>query len=306
MKFIIIKRYKHTIIGFNQVNIPKISWYPGHIAKAEKKLSEVIKRVDLVIEVRDARIPLSTGHPHLNQWIKNKKHILVINRSDMIAPETINNWNKWFKKDDIYPLWSDAKNGKGIKEICKSAQESRLSIDNRRLSRGMKVRPIRALTLGFPNVGKSALINRIAKKKVVESARKAGLTRNLRWIRLENGIDLLDAPGVIPPNLENQKSALNLALCDDIGEAAYEIESVATEFIKIILKLKEDKNANISLTKISNRYGVDILKNFDSPHEWIDLAALKHTSGDRRRMAHKLLEDYRSQLLGKIALEVPI
>ena len=288
------------------MEIPKIQWYPGHIAKAEKKLSEVINRVDLIIEVRDARIPISTGHPHLNKWITNKKHILVINRSDMIAPETINNWNKWFQKDDIYPLWCDAKRGIGIKEICKSARESRLSIDNRRLSRGMKIRPIRALTLGFPNVGKSALINRIANKRVVESAKKAGVTRNLRWIRLDSGIDLLDAPGVIPPDLENQKSALNLALCDDIGEAAYEIESVAIEFIKLICKLNKDKNANISLTKISRRYGVDLQKSLDSPYKWIDLVALKHTSGDRKRMANKLLEDYRNQMLGKIALEVPI
>ena len=287
------------------MDIPKIQWYPGHIAKAEKKLSEVINRVDLVIEVRDARIPLSTGHPHLNQWINNKKHILVINRSDMISQNTIDSWNKWFKNNDEYPHWCDAKRGIGIKEICKSTKESRLSIDNRRLSRGMKIRPIRTLTLGFPNVGKSALINRIANKRVVESARKAGVTRNLRWIRLDSGIDLLDAPGVIPPNLEDQKSALNLALCDDIGEAAYEIESVAIEFIKIISKLNKDKNANISLKKISNRYGVDITKGFKNPSEWINLAASKHTSGDRRRMAYKLLEDYRNQMLGKIALEVP-
>jgi len=258
-----------------------------------------------VIEVRDARIPLSTGHPHLNKWINNKKHILVINRSDMISPNTINSWNKWFKNNDEYPHWCDAKRGIGIKAICKSTKESRLSIDNRRLSRGMKIRPLRALTLGFPNVGKSALINRIANKRVVESARKAGVTRNLRWIRLDSGIDLLDAPGVIPPNLEDQKSALNLALCDDIGEAAYEIESVAIEFIKIISKLNKDKNANISLKKISNRYGVDITKGFNNPSEWINLAASKHTSGDTRRMAYKLLEDYRNQMLGKIALEVP-
>ena len=287
------------------MDIPKIQWYPGHIAKAEKKLSEVINRVDLVIEVRDARIPLSTGHPHLNQWINNKKHILVINRSDMISQNTIDSWNKWFKNNDEYPHWCDAKRGIGIKEICKSTKESRLSIDNRRLSRGMKIRPIRTLTLGFPNVGKSALINRIANKRVVESARKAGVTRNLRWIRLDSGIDLLDAPGVIPPNLEDQKSALNLALCDDIGEAAYEIESVAIEFIKIISKLNKDKNANISLKKISNRYGVDITKGFERPSEWIDIVASKHTSGDRRRMACKLLEDYRNLMLGKIALEVP-
>ena len=193
------------------MDIPKIQWYPGHIAKAEKKLSEVINKVDLVIEVRDARIPLSTGHPHLNKWINNKKHILVINRSDMISPNTINSWNKWFNAKDQYPHWCDAKRGIGIKEICISAKESRSSIDDRRLSRGMRIRPIRALTLGFPNVGKSALINRIAKKRVVDSARKAGVTRNLRWIKLESGIDLLDAPGVIPPNLEDQKSALNLA-----------------------------------------------------------------------------------------------
>ena len=169
----------------------------------------------------------------------------------------------------------------------------------------MKTRAIRVLTLGFPNVGKSALINRIAKKRVAESARKAGVTRNLKWIRLDSGLDLLDAPGVIPPNLEDQKSAINLALCDDIGEAAYEIESVAIEFIKIISSLKEDKDANISLKKISNRYGVDIIKGFENPFDWINDAASKHTSGDRRRMSHKLLEDYRNQLLGKIALEVP-
>jgi len=146
---------------------------------------------------------------------------------------TITSWNKWFNEKDQYPHWCDAKRGIGINEICKPAKESRASIDARRISRGMKIRPIRALTLGFPNVGKSALINWIAKKRVVDSARKAGVTRNLRWIKLDSGIDLLDAPGVIPPNLENQKSALNLALCDDIGEAAYEIESVAIGFIKI-------------------------------------------------------------------------
>ena len=287
------------------MDIPKIQWYPGHIAKAEQKLSEVINRVDLVIEVRDARIPLSTGHPHLNKWTKNKKHILVINRSDMISKNTITSWDKWFKDKSEIPHWCDAKRGVGIKEICKSTKESRSSIDIRRLSRGMQIRPIRVLTLGFPNVGKSALINRIAKKRVTDSARKAGVTRNLKWIRLDNGIDLLDAPGVIPPNLEDQKSALNLALCDDIGEAAYEIESVAIQFIKIISKLNQYKDANISEKKITNRYGVDIKKGFKNPSDWINEAASKHTSGNRRRMAHKLLEDYRNQMLGKIALEVP-
>ena len=161
------------------------------------------------------------------------------------------------------------------------------------------------MTLGFPNVGKSALINRIANKKIVESARKAGVTKSLRWIRLANGIDLLDAPGVIPPDLEDQKSAINLAICNDIGEASYDIENIAREFIRILSKLHTNRNANISLNKISLRYGINIQKGFKNPDEWFKIASEKHTSGDRRRMAHKLIEDYRNQMLGNISLEIP-
>ena len=288
------------------MELPRIQWYPGHIAKAEKKLTQIINRVDLVVEVRDSRIPLSTGHPHLNKWIQDKKHILVINRSDMISNECINSWKDWFTQKNIVPLWCDAKKGHGINEIFYAITKARVSIDERRLSRGMKIRPIRALTLGFPNVGKSALINRIANKKVAKSARKAGVTRDLRWIRISNGIDLLDAPGVIPPYLENQKSALNLALCDDIGEAAYDLDFVAIEFIKMIEKLSKNKNSNISLKKISNRYGTNINEGFKDPNKWLFLTAEKHTSGDRRRMANKLLEDFRNQFLGNICLEIPL
>ena len=287
------------------MEIAKIQWYPGHIAKAEKQLSETIKRVDLVIEVRDSRIPLSTGHPHLNNWIKNKKHLLVLNRQDMISSESIESWTNWFINKDIYPFWCDSKKGTGIKELYKAATKLRESIDNRRLSRGMKIRPIRALTLGFPNVGKSALINRIANRKVAMSARKAGVTKNLRWIRLGSGIDLLDAPGVIPPSIENQYCALNLAFCDDIGEASYDYGTIAIEFIKIIGKLHKNKLSNISLSKISQRYGVDISEGFEDPEKWINLVSQKHTSGNKQRMANKLLEDFRTQMLGNICLEVP-
>tara|TARA_B100000575_G_scaffold292765_1_gene302046 strand:+ start:1145 stop:2017 length:873 start_codon:yes stop_codon:yes gene_type:complete len=287
------------------VTIPKIQWYPGHIAKAEKKLKEMIKRVDLVIEVRDARIPLSTSHQHLDNWIKDKKHLLVINKSDMISKSAIKIWTQWFREKKQTPFWCDSKKGVGIKEICKAAAESRLSIDKRRKLRGMNSRAIRALTLGFPNVGKSALINRIANKRVVESARKAGVTRSLRWIRLNTGIDLLDAPGIIPPNLDDQKSALNLAICDDIGEAAYDLDSVAKEFIRIILQLQSNPISNISIPQISQRYGIDFNNKLKCPDQLIKFASEKHTSGDSRRMASRLLEDFRTQMLGKICLEVP-
>ena len=287
------------------MEIPKIQWYPGHIAKAERKLTESIKRVDLVIEVRDARIPLSTGNIHLNKWIKGKKHILVLNRSDMISSNAKEKWTNWFISININPLWCDSKKGTGVKAICNAATNHRLSIDKRRKARGMQIRPIRALTLGFPNVGKSALINRIANRRVVQSARKAGVTRSLRWIRLENGIDLLDAPGIIPPDLKDQKSALNLAICDDIGEAAYDLHGVSKEFIKILSNIHNNPIANISVTEFSNRYGIDLSIGFKDPDKWIKLAAEKHTSGNERRMANRLLEDFRTKMLGQICLEVP-
>ena len=287
------------------MEIPKIQWYPGHIAKAERKLTESIKRVDLVIEVRDARIPLSTGNIHLNKWIKGKKHILVLNRSDMISSNAKEKWTNWFISININPLWCDSKKGTGVKAICNAATNHRLSIDKRRKARGMQIRPIRALTLGFPNVGKSALINRIANRRVVQSARKAGVTRSLRWIRLENGIDLLDAPGIIPPDLKDQKSALNLAICDDIGEAAYDLQGVSKEFIKILSNIHNNPIANISVTEFSNRYGIDLSIGFKDPDKWIKLAAEKHTSGNERRMANRLLEDFRTKMLGQICLEVP-
>ena len=287
------------------MELPKIQWYPGHIAKAEKKLTKIINRVDLIIEVRDARIPLSTGHRHLNKWINNKKHLLVINRSDMVSKAAIQAWTIWFNKKNISPIWCDSKRGLGVDEINSSSKKLRLSIDDRRLSRGMKIRPIRALTLGFPNVGKSALINRIANRKVVKSEKKAGVTKDLRWIRLGNGIDLLDAPGVIPPDIDNQKAAVNLALCDDIGEAAYDTEIIAREFISIISQLYKKNTANISLNKISKRYGIDLVEGFHNPDQWINEVAKIHTSGDIRRMSKKLLEDFRNQMLGNISIEVP-
>ncbi len=144
-----------------------IQWYPGHIAKAEKQLNDTLEKIDLVIEVRDARIPLATSHPCLEKWIRNKKHLLVINRRDMISSSAIQNWNQWFKKQEQEIFWCNAKDGSGAKQIKKAAIDLGNELNIRRQSRGLKNRAVRTLALGFPNVGKSALINRLVNKKVV-------------------------------------------------------------------------------------------------------------------------------------------
>ena len=283
----------------------KIQWYPGHIAKAEKQLTKHLEKVDLVIEVRDARIPKSTSHPHLNRWIQGKKHLLVINREDMISTNTQSAWNKWFTDQGNNPIWCNAKNGKGVKHLHSEAIRAGLEINKRRESRGMLNRPVRALTLGFPNVGKSALINRLAGKKVVESAKRAGVTRTLRWVRMGQKLDLLDAPGVLPPRLDDQASAIRLAICDDIGQGGYDVESVAIELLKLIFRVTNQNQSGIKVDLVENRYGVNFKKIGMTENEWLLAVSQLHTSGNKTRMAQRILDDFRKTLLGLISLEVP-
>ena len=287
------------------MNKQLIQWYPGHIAKAEKQLKEHLNKVDLVLEVRDARIPLATSHPYLQKWLKGKKQLLVINRKDMINIDAHQAWDKQFRSEGKVPWWCDAKAGTGVHQLKQAALRAGQELNQRRLDRGMKNRAIRVLTLGFPNVGKSALINRLVKKKVVSSSRKPGVTRSLRWIRLGQDLDLLDAPGVLPPRLENQNAALKLAICDDIGQAAYDTEQVAINFISLLEELEHIKESGITSMCLENRYGIFFNHRIKDKSSWLLAAAERHTSGDTMRMSQRLLDDFRKNLLGNISLELP-
>ena len=287
------------------MNKQLIQWYPGHIAKAEKQLKEHLNKVDLVFEVRDARIPLSTSHPYLQKWLRGKKQLLVINRKDMINRDAHQAWDKKLRSEGKVPWWCDAKAGTGVLQLKQAAIRAGQELNKRRLDRGMKNRAIRVLTLGFPNVGKSALINRLVQKKVVSSSRKAGVTRSLRWVRLGQDLDLLDAPGVLPPRLEDQTSALKLAICDDIGQAAYDTEQVAINFMHLLEKLENIQEAGIKSMCLQNRYGIFFNGSITDKSSWLLSAAERHTSGDTMRMSQRLLDDFRKNLLGNISLELP-
>ena len=287
------------------MNKQLIQWYPGHIAKAEKQLKEHISKVDLIFEVRDARIPIATSHPYLQKWLRGKKQLLVINRKDMINREAYQVWDKKFRSEGKVPWWGNAKAGTGVSQLKQAAIRAGQELNQRRLERGMKNRAIRVLTLGFPNVGKSALINRLVQKKVVSSSRKAGVTRSLRWVRLGQDLDLLDAPGVLPPRLEDQKAALKLAICDDIGQAAYDTEQVAINFMSLLEKLESMKEAGIKSMCLQNRYGIFLNESIKDRSSWLLSAAERHTSGDTMRMSQRLLDDFRKNLLGNISLELP-
>ncbi|CCQ68029.1 50S ribosomal subunit maturation GTPase RbgA (B. subtilis YlqF) [Crocosphaera watsonii WH 0402] len=170
--------------------MPFIQWYPGHIAKAERQLKEQLNRVDVIFEVLDARIPLASHHPDVPGWIGDKPRLVVLNRTDMIPESVRQGWLNWFAAQGETLYCTNAKQGKGIKALKKAAQAAGVQMNERRQQRGMRPRAVRAVVIGFPNVGKSALINRLLGRKVAASARRAGVTRQLQWIRISDALEL--------------------------------------------------------------------------------------------------------------------
>jgi len=278
------------------MSTPPIQWYPGHIAKAEKALQEQLRRVDVVLEVRDARIPLATEHPKVKQWIGEKERVLVLNRMDMVPDQAQQAWTAWFKAQGELPIFTDAQHGKGINAVKRAAQVVGETVNQRRRDRGMLDRPVRAVVIGFPNVGKSALINRLLRQRVVDSARRPGVTRQLRWVRVSDQIELLDAPGVLPSRLEDQDAALKLAICDDIGEAAYDNQRVAAVLIDLL-------NQHRGTAILSKRYALPLGEL--TGESYLHALAVQNFKKDVERAARHVLNDFRVGQLGAIALETP-
>jgi ribosome biogenesis GTPase A len=275
---------------------PLIQWYPGHIAKAEKQLKEQLKRVDVVLEVRDARIPIASHHPQLEEWIQDKPRVIILNRIDMIPDRLQTEWRSWLKERSQTPYFTNAKQGKGIQAVKMAAQKAGAAMNQRRSDRGMRPRPVRAVVIGFPNVGKSALINRLVGKNVVVSERRAGVTRQLQWVRISPEIELLDAPGVIPWRIENQDNAIKLAICEDIGEAAYDNQLIAAAMVDLFSKLGFDEI-------LQTRYHLNSTEITGEAYLY-DLAE-KSYQGDKEKVARQLLQDFRTGVMGAIPLELP-
>ena len=283
---------------------PPIQWYPGHIAKAEKALKEQLKLVDVVLEVRDTRIPLATHHPKVKEWVGSKARVLVLNRVDMILPAARHLWLKWFQEQGEEVYFTNAQDGKGVPDVAKVMQKAGIEINQRRKNRGMLPRPVRACVIGFPNVGKSALINRLVKRRVVESAARPGVTRQLRWVRISEQIELLDAPGVIPAKLENQLAALKLAICDDIGDASYDNQRIAAALVDLLKNLAANSLPDVlPENPLLARYELDPI--IVTGEEYLHTLAQLRYQGDVERTARQLLTDFRKGFLGAIPLELP-
>lgn len=275
-----------------------VQWYPGHIAKAEKELKEQLKLMDVVIEVRDARIPLATSHPQMDAWIGNRRKILVLNREDMISTADRNAWATFFANQGVKVVFANGQLGMGAMKLGRLAKTLAASVNIKRRAKGLLPRPVRAGIVGYPNVGKSSLINRLLKRRMCPAAPRPGVTRELKWIRFGKDLELLDSPGILPMRISDQAAAIKLAICDDIGERSYDVTDVAAILVQMLSKLP-----TVGAAALYKRYKIDADEHCGKT--FVQKLALQLFSGDVSQAAFRVLSDYRKGKFGWIALERP-
>eukprot|EP00246_Nothoceros_aenigmaticus_P002426 TRINITY_DN13301_c0_g1_i2.p1 TRINITY_DN13301_c0_g1~~TRINITY_DN13301_c0_g1_i2.p1 ORF type:complete len:350 (-),score=58.54 TRINITY_DN13301_c0_g1_i2:220-1269(-) len=274
-----------------------VQWYPGHIAKAERKLKEQLRLMDVIIEVRDARIPIATCHPELESWIGDKKKVLVLNREDMISTADKNGWAAYFAQRGQNAIFTDGRRGAGSMKLARASKSVVDEINAGRRKRGLLPRAVRAAVIGYPNVGKSSIINRLLRRKICETAPRPGVTRDLKWARIGEDLDLLDAPGVLPMKIVDQTTATKLAICNDIGGAAYAVAGVAAGLIDM-MKCLPIAGRDI----LEQRYSVSV--GGMSGEEYLEQLSPMF-NGDVDQASHRVLHDFRSGKFGRLALERP-
>ncbi|KAL8522940.1 hypothetical protein ACS0TY_013044 [Phlomoides rotata] len=275
-----------------------VQWYPGHIAKTEKELKDQLKLMDVVIEVRDARIPMSTSHPQMDSWLGNRKRIIVLNREDMISTADRNAWASYYARQGTKVVFSNGKLGMGTLKLCRLAKELAGDVNIKRKARGLLPRATRAGIVGYPNVGKSSLINRLLKRRMCPAAPRPGVTRELKWVRFGKDLELLDSPGMIPMRINDQAAAFKLAICDDIGERSYDYSEVAAILVQILSRLPSVGNE-----ALQRRYKMDT--DGRAGRIFVQKLALRLFNGDTHQAAFRILSDFRKGKFGWVSLEMP-
>ncbi len=271
-----------------------IHWYPGHIAKAEKQLKAQLSLVDAVIEVVDARLPLSSSYDNITGLLGKKPRLILLNKSDLTDMNELNKFVKLLEKKNGFPvLKSDAKSSKDLNLVVKKVVELSEPRIQAIMAKGLLRRPARVMVVGMPNVGKSSIINKLTKSSKTKIGAKAGVTRQQQWVRINPQLDLLDTPGIIPMKQEDQQRAKKLAFVNSVSENAYSNEIVAKE----LLALLDEKYSQIvkDFYKVDNLTLDDIAKS----RNWI----ISGGNPDIERAAVYVLRDFREGKIGKFILD---
>lgn len=280
-----------------------IQWYPGHMTKAKRAMKEDIRLIDLIIELVDARIPLASRNPDIDELGKGKARLILLNKSDLASESCNEAWTAYFKEKGCHVVKVNARSGAGLKQINPVVQEACREKIERDRRRGIQNRPVRAMVVGIPNVGKSTFINSFAGKACAKTGNKPGVTKGNQWIRLNKSLELLDTPGILWPRFEDQRVGLLLALIGSINDEILNKEELALELLKFL--------ANHYPQVLKERYRLEKMQDGQAPTVWLEQIAgergclQKGGVPDLSKAAAILLDDFRNGRLGRITLEFP-
>ncbi len=277
-------------------------WYPGHMTKAKRMMQEDIKLIDLVIELVDARVPLSSRNPDIDELGKNKSRMILLNKSDLADTKKNKIWMDYFTSKGFYAVEINSKTGTGIKAIQGAVQEACKEKIERDKRRGIINRPVRAMVVGIPNVGKSTFINSYAGKACAKTGNKPGVTKGKQWIRLNKSLELLDTPGILWPKFEDQTVGLHLAMIGSMNDEIIHLDELACDLIRF---LHVEYNG-----LLEKRYDIEITDQQEA-YEVIEAVCmsrkcfLKGEKPDVMKASSIIMEDFRNGRLGRITLELP-
>lgn len=277
-----------------------LQWYPGHMTKAKRQMQEDIKLIDLIIELVDARIPLSSRNPDIDELGKNKSRLILLNKSDLADERYNEQWAEYFQKKGYFVLKVNARSGAGLKAIQGVIQEACKEKIERDRRRGIKNRPIRAMVVGIPNVGKSTFINSYAGKACTKTGNKPGVTKGKQWIRLNKNLELLDTPGILWPKFEDQEVGKRLAFIGSIKDEILNLEELSLELLAYIAKnypgvLAQRYNISEEGTPLSMLEGIAENRK----------CLLRGQELDYAKAANILMDEFRNGKIARITLEYP-
>ena len=279
----------------------QFQWYPGHMTKAKRQMQEDIKLVDLVIELVDARIPMSSRNPDIDELGKNKARLILLNKADLADDRQLEAWMNFFKEKGYFAVRLDARSKAGMKSVQNVIMDACAEKIERDRKRGIKNRPVRAMVVGIPNVGKSTFINSFAGKACAKTGNKPGVTKGKQWIRLNKGVELLDTPGILWPKFEDQSVGLKLALIGSIKDEILNIDEMSLELIRFLQERYKEL--------LTARYeGIDVdAKPVEILEQIAELRGCIKKGGDidYTKTANLLLDEFRSGMIGRITLELP-
>ena len=277
-----------------------LQWFPGHMTKAKRQMQEDLKLIDLIIELVDARIPLSSRNPDIDELGKNKARLILLNKSDLADERYNEQWSAYFQKKGFYVVKVNAKSGAGLKSIQGVIQEACKAKIERDRRRGIKNRPIRAMVVGIPNVGKSTFINSYAGKACAKTGNKPGVTKGKQWIRLNKTLELLDTPGILWPKFEDQEVGKRLAFIGSIKDEILNLEELSLELLDYI-------RTNYP-GLLNTRYGIE---EEGTPVSLLEAVAdkrkclIRGQEIDYAKAAGIVMEEFRNGKIGRITLEFP-